>query len=54
MAKEKVIKGLLSFGLTNDEAEAYIFLLRAGACAAGNLARKLRINRMKAYRILKA
>ncbi len=49
-----MIKALLNFGLTNDEAEAYFFLLRAGACRAGNLARKLRINRMKAYRILKA
>ncbi|MCZ2856775.1 MAG: hypothetical protein O2U62_06745 [Candidatus Bathyarchaeota archaeon] len=54
MTKEKVIKGLLSFGLTRDEAEAYFFLLRAGACRAGDLARKLGINRMKAYRILKA
>ncbi len=54
MAKEKVIKGLLDFGLTRDEAEAYFFLLRAGPRAAGDLARKLRINRMKAYRILKA
>ncbi len=49
-----MIKALLNFGLTNDEAEAYIFLLKAGACAAGNLASKLRINRMKAYRILRA
>lgn len=48
-----MVKGLLNFGLTKDEAEAYLFLLRAGACRASDLAHKLRINRMKAYRILK-
>jgi len=54
LAEEKVIEGLLNVGLTRDETEAYLFLLRAGACTASDLARKLRINRMKAYRILKA
>lgn len=54
MAEEKVIEGLTDFGLTKDEAEAYVFLLRAGARPAGVAARKLKINRMKAYRILKA
>jgi len=49
-----VIEGLTDFGLTRDEAEAYVFLLRAGARPAGVAARKLKINRMKAYRILKA
>ncbi|MDH5689797.1 MAG: hypothetical protein OEZ48_18275, partial [Candidatus Bathyarchaeota archaeon] len=53
MAEEKVIEGLIGFGLTKDEAEAYLFLLKAGACPAGVAARKLRINRMKAYRLLK-
>jgi len=54
LAQEKVIEGLTDFGLTKDEAEAYVFLLRAGARPAGVAARKLKINRMKAYRILKA
>ena len=49
-----MIEGLTDFGLTRDEAEAYVFLLRAGARPAGVAARKLKINRMKAYRILKA
>ena len=48
-----MIKKLLDFGFDRVEAEAYLFLLRAGPCPARFVARKLGINRMKAYRKLK-
>jgi sugar-specific transcriptional regulator TrmB len=52
--EERVTNRLLDFGFDRVEAEAYLFLLRAGFCPASLVARKLGINRMKAYRILKA
>jgi sugar-specific transcriptional regulator TrmB len=54
LAEEKVVERLLHFGFTKTEAEAYLFLLMAGPCPAGVVAYKLKINRMKAYRTLKA
>lgn len=54
LAEEKIIEGLMHFGIEREEAMAYIFLLRAGPCPARVLANKLGGNRMKAYRILKA
>lgn len=49
-----MIEGLLDYGFTKDEAEAYLFLLKAGPCPARVVARKLGTNRMKAYRTLKS
>ena len=45
---------LLDFGFTRDEAEVYVFLSKMGPCPARIVARRFDINRMKAYRILKA
>lgn len=53
MAEEKIIESLMEFGLTREEATAYLFLLRAGPCPARTIANKLGGNRMKAYRTLK-
>ena len=49
-----MIDGSPHFGFSRDEAEAYLLLLRAGPCPAGIVSRKLGIDRMKAYRTLKA
>ena len=54
MAEEKVVNGLVVFGLTKDEAETYLFLLRAGPCSAGTVERRMRVNRMRIYRLLKS
>ena len=54
LAQERIIEELLDFGLATDEAEAYLLLLRAGPCSASVVSRKLGVNRMKAYRTLKA
>jgi len=50
---DEAISELLDFGFTKDEAEIYIFILKAGSCPARAVARKFGINRMKAYRTLK-
>ncbi len=54
MAEEKVVTELLGFGLAKDEAEAYFLLLRAGPSPARIVARRLRVNRMRAYRTLQS
>jgi len=54
LSKKTVVEKLLDFGFSNDEAEIYFFLLRTGPCPASLISRRLRFNRVKAYRILKA
>ena len=54
MSDQEATAELIDFGFTKNEAEIYIFILRAGACPARVVARKFGINRMKAYRTLKA
>ena len=54
LSKKTVVDRLLDFGFSNDEAEIYFFLLRTGPCPASLVSRRLRFNRVKAYRILKA
>jgi len=54
LSKKTVVERLLDFGFSNDEAEIYFFLLRTGSCPASLISRRLRFNRVKAYRILKA
>lgn len=44
----------MDFGFSRDEADIYLQLLKAGPCSASVVSRKLRLNRVKAYRILKA
>jgi sugar-specific transcriptional regulator TrmB len=47
-----VTKQLLDFGLTDKEANIYLALLRSGKARAGEIARKLQLNRMIVYRVL--
>jgi len=49
---ENVTKQLLDFGLTDKEANIYLALLRSGKARAGEIARKLQLNRMFVYRVL--
>ena len=49
---EDVARKLLDFGLTNKEASIYVALLRDGKGRAGEIARKLQLNRMIVYRVL--
>ncbi|GEM_PF-1160746 len=51
--EEEAVKRLQSFGLTECEAETYLFLARAGSCPVGVIARRLTTNRMNVYRTLK-
>ena len=54
MSEKTVVEKLLGFGFSSDEAEIYFFLLRTGPCPASLVSRRLRLNRVKAYRILKS
>jgi sugar-specific transcriptional regulator TrmB len=49
---ENVTRQLLGFGLTDKEANIYLALLRSGKARAGEIARKLQLNRMIVYRVL--
>ena len=49
---EEVTKQLLDFGLSDKEANIYLALLRSGKARAGEIARKLQLNRMIVYRVL--
>ena len=49
---ENTTKQLLDFGLTDKEANIYLALLRSGKARAGEIARKLQLNRMIVYRVL--
>jgi len=52
MAIEKIAKELSVFNFTRDEIEVYLFLFVSGPSPASLVAKKLKANRMKAYRIL--
>ena len=54
MALERLSERLLDFGFTKEEAEVYVFLSSMGPTPARLIARRFDINRMKAYRTLKA
>ena len=49
---EQVTKQLQDFGLSDKEANIYLALLRSGKARAGEIARKLQLNRMIVYRVL--
>ncbi|HMK83204.1 MAG TPA: helix-turn-helix domain-containing protein [Candidatus Bathyarchaeia archaeon] len=49
---EEVTKQLSDFGLSDKEANIYLALLRSGKARAGEIARKLQLNRMIVYRVL--
>ena len=54
MSRNTVVERLLDFGFSRDEAKTYSLLLRLGPSPAGVISRRLRMNRVKVYRILKA
>ena len=54
MALERLSERLLDFGFTKEEAEVYVFLSSMGPTPARLVARRFDINRMRAYRTLKA
>src|SRR3990172_2711455 len=54
MSTERLTKRLQELGLEKNEAELYIFLSAMGPSPARIVARRFNLNRMKAYRNLKA
>ena len=54
MPEKTVIDRLMDFGFSRDEAGIYLELLKTGPCSASVVSRKLRLNRVKTYRIIKA
>jgi sugar-specific transcriptional regulator TrmB len=49
---EAIVRQLSDYGLSEKEANIYLALLRSGKARAGEIARKLQINRMIVYRVL--
>src|SRR3989304_5948117 len=53
MTEETIKKILKDFGLTNKEAEVYIFLSKHGVLKCGEIARGMKRHKAQIYRILK-
>jgi len=53
LAINEIAKILQNYGMDEEESRVYVYLLVQGPSGAGALARRLEINRVKAYRILK-
>jgi sugar-specific transcriptional regulator TrmB len=49
---QDIAKQLLDFGLSDKESNIYLVLLKNGKARAGEIARRLQLNRMIVYRIL--
>ncbi len=54
MSTEKVQQALKSLGLTEKEAEVYIFLAKHHALRSGEIAKGTRTHRVEVYRLLKS
>ncbi len=54
MGTEKVQKVLRNFGLTEKEAELYIFLAKRSALRSGEIAKGIKTHRVEVYRMLKS
>ena len=54
MGEEQVEKVLKSFGLTDKEAEVYVFLAKHGVLKGGQIAKQMRMHKAEAYRFLKS
>jgi sugar-specific transcriptional regulator TrmB len=52
LAEETIRKTLTDYGLTEKEAEVYVFLAKQGALKGGDLANRLRVNKSQIYHIL--
>jgi sugar-specific transcriptional regulator TrmB len=53
MSLERIFKALIDLGLSEFEAQVYMFLETKGAAKARRIAAALQINRTQVYRILK-
>ena len=53
MAMNEIAKILQNYGMDEEESQVYVYLLVQGPSGAGAIAKRLGINRVKAYRILK-
>jgi len=53
LAIDRLIKTLQNYGMNEEESQVYVHLLIQGPDGAGAIAKRLGINRVKAYRILK-
>ena len=54
MSKTTIIESLKEFGLTQKEAEIYIFLAKHGVLTGGQIAKQTKTHRGLVYRILKS
>jgi len=54
LTEEGIMEHFRGFGLTDFEAETYLFLAKAGPSPVGVIARRLGTNRMNVYRTLRA
>ena len=54
MSHERVLKALVSLGLSRTDAEVYVFLATKGPQKARNIADKLKMNKRQVYRSLKS
>ena len=52
MNEEELVSNLQDFGLSKDEAEIYVGLLRAGPSRVSQISNFIQINRVKGYRML--
>jgi sugar-specific transcriptional regulator TrmB len=52
LSQESVKNALRNFGLTEKEAEVYIFLAKRGALKSGQISKQLKKNKGQVYRIL--
>lgn len=53
MSLERIFKALIDLGLSEFEAQVYMFLETKGAAKARRIAAALQINRTQVYRVLK-
>ena len=53
MSKEVIKETLRNFGLTEKEAEIYLFIAKYGAQTSGEIAKKSKTHRPHIYRIIK-
>jgi sugar-specific transcriptional regulator TrmB len=54
MTLERLEESLKEFGFNEEQARIYIFLSRIGPSPAGVVSLRFKINRMRAYRVLKS
>ena len=52
LSRESIKNALINFGLTEKEAEVYIFIAKRGALRTGQISKQLKKNKGQVYRIL--